>query len=58
MIIYVVEQMYDYTSQIGWSTSKEIAETMAKKWTKKLNRRCWVKEYKTNKNNWCEFDCD
>lgn len=58
MTIYVVEQLYDYTIQIGWSTSQKVAEQMCEEYSKESSRPCWVNKYTTNKNNWSEFDCD
>ena len=56
MKIYVVEAMYDYTTQLGWSTSREVAKEKCKELSKYND--CWVKEYQTGKSNWCEFDTD
>lgn len=58
MKIYVVECMHDYVTQLGWSTSREIAQKKCEEYLRKANLHCWVAEYTTNKNNWCEFDCD
>lgn len=59
MTIYVVESIYDYTYQVGYSTSREIAEKKCKEYKKEIkNRPFWVKEYTINKDKWCEFDCD
>lgn len=58
MTIYVVEYMYDYTVQIGWSTSKEVAERKRKEFEKDHNISAWVRSYTLDKNNWGEFDCD
>lgn len=57
MIIYVVERIYDYTVQLGWSTSRKVAEEKCKEYNKQ-NLKCWVKEYRTDKNGWSEFDGD
>lgn len=56
MKIYVVEMLSDYTIQIGFSTSRKVAEEMAKKFEKEDNRDYWVTEYTTGKDNWVEFD--
>ena len=56
MTIYVVEMMYDYTTQIGFSTSRKVAVEMAKKFKEKTKMDYWVKEYTTGKDNWVEFD--
>lgn len=58
MTIYVVEHMYDYTVQIGWSTSKEVAEQKCKEFEKDHNTRAWVRPYTLDKNKWSNFDCD
>ena len=58
MKIYVVETMYDYTTHLGFSTSKKVAEKIAKEYTKKYNHSAWVREYKEDKNLWCDFEMD
>ncbi len=55
MRIYVVETMCDYTEQLGFSTSKQIAEKKAKEYSKYLKKSCWVKEYDSGEKNWIEF---
>ena len=55
MRIYVVETMWVYTEQLGFSTSKEIAEKKARKYSKRLKKSCWVKEYDSGEKNWIEF---
>lgn len=55
MTIYVVEFIYDYTEQLGFSTSKQVAEKKAKEFAKKSGHDTWVRPYSTNKNNWAEF---
>lgn len=55
MTIYVVEFMYDYTTQLGYSTDRKVAEKMAKKFSKEQHEDAWVKEYTLDKNKWCEF---
>ena len=58
MKIYVIEMMCDYTTQIGWTTSEQIAKEKCEEISVKLGRECWIREYQIGKKNWCEFDCD
>lgn len=58
MTIYVVETMYDYCTQMGFSTSKKKAEEKAKELERLIHRKTWVETYTTDKNDWCAFDGD
>lgn len=56
MKIFVVEILLDDVQQIGFSTSKQVAEQKVKEYYAKHNILPWVTEYTTNKDNWCNFD--
>lgn len=56
MKIYVVETLGEDTCQIGFSTSKKVAEEQAKQYEKNIEQCCWVSEYTIGKSNWTEFD--
>ena len=58
MKIYVIETVFDYTTQCGFSSSKKIAEKIAKEMSNKYGRKYWVHEYTENKNLYTEFDND
>lgn len=52
--IYVVETIFDYCTQLVAFATREEAEKSAQKWTKKLDKQCWVAFYRFGQN----FDCD
>ena len=58
MKIYVVETWGDYCYQVGYSTSKQIAEKKAREYEKDnpFHRKYFVTEYTLGKDNWCEFE--
>ena len=56
MKIYVVETMNDYTTQIGFSTDKKVAEREAEQCRKNIHKDFWVTPYTLDKNTWCDFN--
>ena len=60
MKIYVVETIGDYCYQLGYSTSKAVAEKKAKEYHEASKSRCtkeyFVTEYTLGKDNWCKFE--
>lgn len=62
MKIYVIETSGDYTTQIGFSTSRKVAEQKAKELIEYFhshgwkNNTAWVTEYSEGKNLYCEFN--
>lgn len=58
MRIYVVEGMNDYTTQIGWSTDKKVAEKKAAEFKKRTRQDAWVTCYTLKNDNWCSFNSD
>ena len=58
MKIFVVETLCDYTVQLGYSTSRKVAEEKAKELQKIFRKKVWVEEYTIGKDNWVEFNGD
>lgn len=59
MTIYVVETIYDYLVQVGFSLSKETAQKMADRYTKKSRNghKFFVTAYTiNNEKSYKEFD--
>ncbi len=61
MKIYVLETVFDDDVQLGFSTSKKVAEQKAKEWEEGYFKNCgrhihvWITEYKEGKDKYCEF---
>lgn len=55
MTIYVVECITDTPVQLGWSTSRGVAEHWAQKYNKQ-GMSCFVTEYTLDKKCFCEFN--
>lgn len=56
MKIYAVEFYEDYLVQLGFSTSREVAEQKAKEFFKDTNQQAFVTIYTSDKEGWIEFD--
>lgn len=61
MKIYVVETSGDYVAQIGFSTSRKVAEQKAKELTEYFRLHgwkndIWVTEYSEGTDLYCEFN--
>ncbi len=62
MKIYVVETIGDDTVQLGFSTSKKVAEKKAEEWKEYFynhhgyKKPVWITEYSEGKNQYCDFD--
>ncbi len=65
MKIYVVESLFDYTTQFGFSTSRKVAEQKMKEIEERdkefypnCHHHFWIEEYSEGKELWADFNGD